>query len=88
MSSLGFVQPEALPKTSRTASRQRAELKWDLLLAAPGLVLILVFVLLPLVMAFVPSLTNQRLVSGPYVPTCFILWTGAQVPNSSRLVID
>ncbi len=72
MSLSGLARPETLATTGRATSWQRGEQKWDLLLAAPGLVLMLVFVLLPLAMAFGMSLTNQRLVSGPKVPTRFI----------------
>ncbi len=72
-----------MDKTNRTASWRRSEQKWDLLLATPGLILILVFILLPLVMAFIMSLTNQRLVSGPNVPTRFI-----GLANYARLLTD
>ncbi len=70
-------------KNHRTSSWRRSEQKWDLLLAMPGLILILLFVMLPLAMAFGMSLTNQRLVSGPNVPTRFIA-----LENYVRLFTD
>jgi multiple sugar transport system permease protein len=72
-----------MDKTNRTSAWRRSEQQWDLLLAMPGLMLILVFVLMPLVMAFGMSLTNQRLVSGPNVPTRFI-----GLENYARLLTD
>ena len=72
------------------AGLDQSQLKWyskeaglSWVLAAPGLILLLVFVIIPFAMAFILALTNQRLVPNPNLPTQFV-W----LRNYQRLLQD
>ena len=52
--------------------QKRREVITAWLFSAPSLTLLVVFLIVPFVMAFIFSLTDQRLIPNRYVPTAFI----------------
>jgi len=70
-------------KRVKTSSREREENRMAWLFSAPALLLLLVFLLIPFIMAIVLGFTNQRLIPNPNLPTKFVGFR-----NFIRLVSD
>lgn len=62
--------PKPSPNRKWSQSRTDALLAW--VFSAPALVLLIVFLLIPFLMAFVLAFTDQRLVPNPNLPTQFV----------------
>jgi multiple sugar transport system permease protein len=60
----------ATPRRSNAAARAESLTAW--LFSAPAVLLLFVFLVVPFLMAFVFSLTDQRLIPAPQLPTAFV----------------
>ena len=55
-------------------SRRSADMKWAAILMGPGVILTILFILVPFLLSFYLSFTNQRLVPNLNIPTKFVGW--------------
>jgi len=53
-------------------SRRSADMKWAAILMAPGVILAALFIIVPFLLSFYLSFTNQRLVPNLNIPTQFV----------------
>jgi multiple sugar transport system permease protein len=70
-------------KKEKLSSRQQEENRMAWLFSAPALLLLLIFLVIPFLMAIVLGFTNQRLIPNPNLPTKFVGFR-----NFVRLVSD
>lgn len=70
-------------RLSWLSGRQQSEQATAWLLMAPAVILLIMFLVIPFLMAFGLGFTNQRLIPNPRVPTKFIA-----LSNFSRMLID
>jgi multiple sugar transport system permease protein len=64
--------PKTIPKTSRPTSGRTSESFMAWIFSAPAIILLIVFLVVPFVMAIGLAFTDQRLVPNPNLPTQFI----------------
>jgi multiple sugar transport system permease protein len=64
--------PKTIPKTSRLTSGRTSESFMAWIFSAPAIILLIVFLVVPFVMAIGLAFTDQRLIPNPNLPTQFI----------------
>jgi multiple sugar transport system permease protein len=64
--------PKTIPKTSRLTSGRTSEAFMAWIFSAPAIILLIVFLVVPFVMAIGLAFTDQRLIPNPNLPTQFI----------------